>query len=94
MRGPPRFESSRDLRSNRLLNPEAVARREQIPSIAPRVSQTDSRLSRSNPIDYRRTVYRHALYAEALTDSFGLLRECSADHYRYKVKLCTLQIKK
>ncbi|XP_031776826.1 E3 ubiquitin-protein ligase Topors [Nasonia vitripennis] len=65
-----------------LLNPEAVARREQIPSVAPQVSNEERRRRHANPIDYRRTVYRHGVWAAALPDAFGRFRESSAEFYR------------
>ncbi|KAG7210398.1 hypothetical protein KM043_011930 [Ampulex compressa] len=65
-----------------LLNAELVARREQLPSIAPQVSREERRRRRANPTDYRRTVYRHGIWATSLPDIFGRFRECSADYYR------------
>lgn len=88
---PQRPENSRFAaleRSGIVLNQAAVARREQIPSVAaPRVPRGERRHRSNNPIDYRRTVYRHGVYAEALPDAFRRLRECNADYYRYKKKL-------
>nr|XP_034180553.1 E3 ubiquitin-protein ligase Topors-like [Osmia lignaria]XP_034180555.1 E3 ubiquitin-protein ligase Topors-like [Osmia lignaria]XP_034180556.1 E3 ubiquitin-protein ligase Topors-like [Osmia lignaria]XP_034180557.1 E3 ubiquitin-protein ligase Topors-like [Osmia lignaria] len=65
-----------------VLNPEQVARREQLPSIAPRVSMEERLRRRANPTDYRRTIYRHGIWATALRDVFGRFRECSAEFYR------------
>ncbi|XP_076242047.1 uncharacterized protein LOC143184013 [Calliopsis andreniformis] len=65
-----------------VLNPEQVARREQLPSIAPRVPLGERLHRRANPVDYRRTIYRHGIWATALPDVFGRFRECSADFYR------------
>lgn len=65
-----------------VLNPEQVARREQLPSIAPQVSIGERIRRRVNPTDYRRTIYRHGIWATALPDVFGRFRECSADFYR------------
>lgn len=65
-----------------VLNPEQVARREQLPSIAPRVSMEERLRRRANPTDYRRTTYRHGIWATALRDVFGRFRECSAEFYR------------
>ncbi|EGI62177.1 E3 ubiquitin-protein ligase Topor [Acromyrmex echinatior] len=65
-----------------LLNPEQVTRREQLPSMAPQVPREERRRRRANPTDYRRTVYRHGIWATSLPDIFGRFRECSADYYR------------
>ncbi|GAB1869964.1 E3 ubiquitin-protein ligase Topors [Camponotus japonicus] len=65
-----------------LLNPEQVARREQLPSMAPQVPREERRRRRANPTDYRRTVYRHGIWATSLPDIFGRFRECSAEYYR------------
>ncbi|KOX79551.1 hypothetical protein WN51_02817 [Melipona quadrifasciata] len=65
-----------------VLNPEQVARREQLPSIAPQVPIGERIRRRVNPTDYRRTIYRHGIWATALPDVFGRFRECSADFYR------------
>lgn len=65
-----------------MLNPEQVARREQLPSIAPQVSREERRRRRGNPIEYRGSVYRHGVWATALPDVFGRFRECSAEFYR------------
>ncbi|XP_053982284.1 E3 ubiquitin-protein ligase Topors-like [Hylaeus anthracinus] len=65
-----------------VLNPEQVARREQLPSIAPQVSMEERIHRRMNPADYRRTIYRHGIWASALPDVFGRFRECSPDYYR------------
>ncbi|XP_076655211.1 uncharacterized protein LOC143360349 [Halictus rubicundus] len=63
-----------------LLNQEQVARRELLPSIAPQVRE---RLrTRANSAVYRRSIYRHGIWATALPDVFGRFRECSADYYR------------
>lgn len=70
-------------RHGTLLNPEQVARREQLPSMAPQVPREERRRRRDNPTDYRRTVYRHGIWATALPDIFGRFRECSAEFYRY-----------
>lgn len=69
-----------------MLNPEAVARREQIPSVAPHISIEERRRRISNPIDYRRLVYRQGIWAASLPDAFGRFRESSADYYRYSLK--------
>ncbi|RLU15591.1 hypothetical protein DMN91_012585, partial [Ooceraea biroi] len=37
---------------------------------------------RSNPLEYRRNIYRHGIWATALPDVFGRFRECSAEFYR------------
>ncbi|XP_014472619.1 PREDICTED: E3 ubiquitin-protein ligase Topors-like isoform X2 [Dinoponera quadriceps] len=65
-----------------LLNPEQVARREQLPSLAPQVTREELRRRRENPLEYRRTVYRHGMWAVPLPDIFGRFRECSAEYYR------------
>ena len=65
-----------------VLNPEQVARREQLPSIAPQVPIGERLRRRSNTADYRRTIYRLGIWATALRDVFGRFRECSADFYR------------
>ena len=65
-----------------VLNPEQVARREQLPSIAPQVPIGERLRRRSNTADYRRTIYRLGIWATALGDVFGRFRECSADFYR------------
>ncbi|XP_050592736.1 E3 ubiquitin-protein ligase Topors isoform X1 [Bombus affinis] len=65
-----------------VLNPEQVARREQLPSIAPQVPIGERLRRRVNPADYRRTIYRLGIWATALPDVFGRFRECSADFYR------------
>lgn len=70
-------------RHGTLLNPEQVARREQLPSMAPQVPREERRRRRANPTDYRRTVYRHGIWATSLPDIFGRFRECSAEYYRY-----------
>lgn len=65
-----------------VLNPEQVARREQLPSIAPQVPIGERLRRRLNTADYRRTIYRLGIWATALRDVFGRFRECSADFYR------------
>lgn len=65
-----------------VLNPEQVARREQLPSIAPQVPIGERLRRRVNPADYRRTIYRLGIWATPLPDVFGRFRECSADFYR------------
>jgi hypothetical protein len=76
-----------------LLNPEAVARREQIPSVAPQISNEERRRRNADPFDYRRTVYRHGIWAASLPDAFGRYRESSAEYYRYNLSKCNeLQI--
>ncbi|XP_011499709.1 PREDICTED: E3 ubiquitin-protein ligase Topors-like [Ceratosolen solmsi marchali] len=65
-----------------LLNPEAVARREQIPSVPSQISNEERRRRSANPIDYRRTVYRHRIWSAPLPDAFGHYRESSAEYYR------------
>jgi len=69
-------------RHGMLLNPEQVARREQIPSIVPQVSREEHRRRRTNPTEYRRNIYRHGIWAIALPDIFGRLRECTPEFYR------------
>ncbi|XP_011139582.1 E3 ubiquitin-protein ligase Topors [Harpegnathos saltator] len=81
----PRFVYRTTMTGNRrhgLLNPEQVARREQLPSVAPQVPREERRRRRDNPTDYRRTVYRHGIWATLLPDIFGRFRECSAEYYR------------
>ena len=73
------------------LNPEAVARREQIPSVAPQLSSEERRHRTANPNDYRRTVYRQGIRAASLPDAFGRFRVSSAEYYRClknKIKKC------
>ncbi|XP_017884873.1 E3 ubiquitin-protein ligase Topors [Ceratina calcarata] len=65
-----------------VLNPEQVARREQLPSIAPQVSMAERLLRRASPGAYRRTIYRLGIWASPLPDAFGSFRECSVDIYR------------
>lgn len=65
-----------------VLNPDQVARREQLPSIVPQVSMLERLRRRVNPADYRRNIYRLGIWATALPDVFGRFRECSADYYR------------
>ncbi|XP_012139770.2 uncharacterized protein LOC100876127 isoform X2 [Megachile rotundata] len=65
-----------------ILNPEQVARREQLPSIAPLVPPGERIRRRANPNNYRRTVYRRGIWATALPDMLGRFRECSAEYYR------------
>ncbi|XP_015439121.1 PREDICTED: E3 ubiquitin-protein ligase Topors-like [Dufourea novaeangliae] len=65
-----------------VLNPEQVARREQLPSIAPQVPMGERLRRRANPADYRRSIYRHGIWATALPDVFGRFRDCSAEYYR------------
>ncbi|XP_011630126.1 E3 ubiquitin-protein ligase Topors-like [Pogonomyrmex barbatus] len=83
---PRRFVYRTTLTSNRrhgvLLNPEQVTRREQLPSMAPQVPREERRRRRANPTDYRRTVYRHGIWATSLPDIFGRFRECSPEYYR------------
>lgn len=83
---PRRFVYRTTMTGNRrhgvLLNPEQVTRREQLPSMAPQVPREERRRRRANPTDYRRTVYRHGLWASPLPDIFGRFRECSAEYYR------------
>ncbi|KYM94807.1 hypothetical protein ALC62_14402 [Cyphomyrmex costatus] len=83
---PRRFVYRTTMTGNRrhgvLLNPEQVTRREQLPSMAPQVPREERRRRRANPTDYRRTVYRHGIWATSLPDIFGRFRECSADYYR------------
>ncbi|KAM0737533.1 E3 ubiquitin-protein ligase Topors [Formica fusca] len=83
---PRRFVYRTTMTGNRrhgvLLNPEQVTRREQLPSMAPQVPREERRRRRANPTDYRRTVYRHGIWATSLPDIFGRFRECSAEYYR------------
>ncbi|EZA52465.1 hypothetical protein DMN91_012177 [Ooceraea biroi] len=83
---PRRFVYRTTMTGNRrhgvLLNPEQVARREQLPSITSQVSREERRRRRSNPLEYRRNIYRHGIWATALPDVFGRFRECSAEFYR------------
>ncbi|XP_072748525.1 uncharacterized protein [Anoplolepis gracilipes] len=83
---PRRFVYRTTMTGNRrhgvLLNPEQVSRREQLPSMAPQVPREERRRRRANPTDYRRTVYRHGIWATSLPDIFGRFRECSAEYYR------------
>ncbi|XP_033336680.2 uncharacterized protein LOC117226462 [Megalopta genalis] len=65
-----------------LLNPEQVARREQLPSIAPQVPIGERLRRRANHSVYRRSIYMHGIWATALPDVFGRFRDCSADYYR------------
>lgn len=69
-------------RHGMLLNPEQVTRREQLPSMVPQVSRDERRRRRANPTDYRRTVYRHGIWATPLSDIFGRFRECTPEYYR------------
>ncbi|CAL1686474.1 unnamed protein product [Lasius platythorax] len=83
---PRRFVYRTTMTGNRrhgvLLNPEQVTRREQLPSMAPQVPREERRRRRADPTDYRRTVYRHGVWATSLPDIFGRFRECSAEYYR------------
>ncbi|XP_050460237.1 E3 ubiquitin-protein ligase Topors-like [Cataglyphis hispanica] len=83
---PRRFLYRTTMTGNRrhgvLLNPDQVTRREQLPSMAPQVPREERRRRRANPTDYRRTVYRHGIWATSLPDIFGRFRECSAEYYR------------
>ncbi|KAJ8688484.1 hypothetical protein QAD02_024279 [Eretmocerus hayati] len=65
-----------------IVNASAVARREQIPSIAHQIPSDERRRRVTDPIDYRRTVYRHGVWAIALPDAFGRYRQSSAEYYR------------
>ena len=65
-----------------IINPHEVARREQIPNIAPQLSRDERRRRQINPSDFRRNVYRHGVWASPLPDFFGGFRECSAEFYR------------
>ncbi|XP_076763577.1 E3 ubiquitin-protein ligase Topors [Xylocopa sonorina] len=65
-----------------VLNPEQVARREQLPSIAPQVPMGERLRRRANPADYRRTIYSLGIWATGIPDVFDRFRECSADFYR------------
>lgn len=40
---------------------------------------------RSSPIIFRRTVYRHNLWARPLPDFTGRFRECTPEFYRYTI---------
>ncbi|XP_077263165.1 E3 ubiquitin-protein ligase Topors [Temnothorax americanus] len=83
---PRRFVYRTTMTGNRrhgvLLNPEQVTRREQLPSIALQVPREERRRRRANPTDYRRTIYRHGIWATSLPDIFGRFRECSPEYYR------------
>lgn len=83
---PRRFVYRTTMTGNRrhgvLLNPEQVTRREQLPSMAPQVPREERRRRRNDPTDYRRTIYRHGIWATSLPDIFGRFRECSAEYYR------------
>ncbi|XP_076293628.1 uncharacterized protein LOC143215404 [Lasioglossum baleicum] len=68
-----------------LIDREQVARRElSLPSIAPPppVPMRERLRTRANSAVYRRSIYRHGIWATALPDVFGRFRECSADYYR------------
>lgn len=65
------------------LNAEQVARREQLPSLAPQVSREECRRRRANPVEYRRTIYRLGMWANPIPNATGRFRECSAGYYRY-----------
>ncbi|XP_046753836.1 E3 ubiquitin-protein ligase Topors-like [Diprion similis] len=69
-------------RYRNILNPEQVMRNEQVPAVTSLVSRAERRLRRTNPIDYRRNVYRFGHWATSLPDIFGNFRECSAEYYR------------
>lgn len=70
-------------RYNMLLNPEQVARREQIPNmLAPSVSREERRYRLLNPSSYRRNVYQHGEWSNLIPDIYGRFRECSAEYYR------------
>ncbi|CAL7933354.1 unnamed protein product [Xylocopa violacea] len=65
-----------------VLNPEQVARREQLPSIAPQVPVRERLYRLAHPPSYRRTIYSLGIWATALPDALDRFRECSADFYR------------
>ncbi|XP_051164766.1 E3 ubiquitin-protein ligase Topors-like isoform X2 [Leptopilina boulardi] len=69
-------------RVSMILNPHEVARREQLPSIAPQLTRDELRRRQINPSDFRRNVYRLGVWASPLPDVFGRFRECSAELYR------------
>ncbi|XP_012228103.1 E3 ubiquitin-protein ligase Topors [Linepithema humile] len=85
---PRRFVYRTTMTGNRrpvagpFLNPEQIVRREQLPSMAPQVPREERIRRRTNPTDYRRTIYRHGIWATSLPDVFGRFRECSAEYYR------------
>lgn len=84
--GGRRFSYRTTMTPNRrygvFLNPDQVARREQVPALTSLVSREERRSRRTNPVDYRRNVYRFGIWATSLPDIFGNFRECSADYYR------------
>ncbi|XP_012263365.2 E3 ubiquitin-protein ligase Topors-like isoform X1 [Athalia rosae] len=84
--GVRRFSYRTTMQPNRrygvILNPDQVARREQIPALTSLVSRGELRHRRTNPVEYRRNVYRFGMWATSLADIFGNFRECSAEYYR------------
>lgn len=70
-----------------ILNADAVARREQIPSYAPQVSRQEARRRVGDPAEFRRRVYAEGIWAAELPDAFGRFRESSADYYRFVLKM-------
>ncbi|XP_015585416.1 E3 ubiquitin-protein ligase Topors [Cephus cinctus] len=64
------------------LNPEQVARREQIPSVVPPISSSEHRRRRANPTAFRRNIYRQGIWATPFPDIFGRFQQNSADYYR------------
>ncbi|XP_058793439.1 E3 ubiquitin-protein ligase Topors-like [Phymastichus coffea] len=68
-------------RFNTLLNAEAVARREQVPSHIREVTREDIRRRGLDPYEFRREIYRQQLRAADLPDAFGRFREYSAEYY-------------
>lgn len=62
--------------------PRDLARREQLPNIAPQVPIDERLHRRTNPADYRRTIYTLGIWATVFSGVFGRFRECTADFYR------------
>ena len=71
-----------------LLNPEAVARREQIPNYSnfPVLRNPGRRQRLHNSVAFRRTVYEQGIWANNLQDTYGGARETSAEYFRYLQK--------
>ncbi|CAK9817348.1 E3 ubiquitin-protein ligase Topors [Anthophora quadrimaculata] len=64
-----------------ILNPEQVARREQLPSIIPQVPMGERLRRRAKPAYNRRTIYRLGLWTLP-QNVLRRFRDCSADFYR------------
>ncbi|CAK9833536.1 E3 ubiquitin-protein ligase Topors [Anthophora retusa] len=64
-----------------MLNPEQVARREQLPSIIPQVPMGERLRRRAKPAYNRRTIYRLGLWTLP-QNVLRRFRDCSADFYR------------